>query len=102
MSDPINQPAGAQSVGSNLLISYEELVRIRTYMASIEAKLDATLALKGQVDALDKRVAALERKKAFDSGEKKSWNVMVAFMGGMASTALVEVGLRYLPKLWGA
>lgn len=83
------------------MISYDELVRIRTYMAEISAQLTAALALRGDFESLERRVTGLETAKAYNDGANKSRNTILAFVGGVVTAALGGGALMYLPKTWG-
>jgi hypothetical protein len=81
------------------MISYEKLVSIETSLASTSAKLDAALALKGDVDKLANRVSKLETSKAYSDGSSNSRNTILAWIGGMVTAAIGGGALMYLPKI---
>lgn len=99
MADATEQNASGH--GASLMVSYQELVTIRTMLATITAQLQAALALQGKVDALEKRVGYLERGAAGDAGARRVWNTIVAFVAGVVTMALGGGALKILPMLWG-
>lgn len=90
----------AQTGGPGVMVSYRELVAIRTQMTSMDGKLTAALALSGRVDTLDVRVGHIERWRAGLMGEKKTWNTVRAFFGGAVTLAACGGAINILPKLW--
>lgn len=87
--------------GVSIMVSYRELVEIRAQIATLTGMLQAALAMQGQVTRLDKRLAVVENILAGRSGERKTWNTIAAYLGGVVTTALGGGALMYLPKLWG-
>ncbi len=85
--------------GTALMISYDELVRIRTYMAEISAQLTAALALKGDFDRLEHRVEQLELNKAYSDGGSSTKKTILVYLAGVVSSAMGGGALMYLPKL---
>ena len=77
------------------MVSYKELVEIRTHMATLNAKLDAALALRGDVDQLKERMRDVELKLATASGQAQGggWVMRVVFQ---ALWALAAAGLGVL------
>jgi hypothetical protein len=83
------------------MVSYRELVEIRTQMATMMGMLQATLALQGKVDQLDKRVQNIELIMATSRGENRLRNTLLAWVAGMVTAAFGGGALYYLPVLWG-
>lgn len=83
-----------------VLVSYRELVEIRTSMEAMKGMLQAALALSGRVDTLDVRVGHIERWRAGITGEEKTWSTVRAFIGGAATLACAGGAIQYLPHLW--
>jgi hypothetical protein len=60
--------AGAPVKGAGaIMVSYRELVEIRSKMERLDAKLDAALVLRAAVEKLEKRVTSLETDRAVRS-----------------------------------
>lgn len=105
MTQQADVPASAPS--SNLkdmppvLVSYQELVTIRTQLAMIGAQLQAALALTGRVDGLERRLGKVEVSLAGQYGERRTWHSILTYLAGMVSAAIGGGALMILPKFWG-
>ena len=84
------------------MVSYETLAGILNKNAVIEAKLDAALSLKGDVDALARRVSDLENNQAYRKGAVSTKTRLWSFVAGAVSTAVAAGALQYLPTIWHA
>lgn len=102
MADPeqhANQPGEGR--GSAILMSYRELVEIRTQQATILGKLDAALMLQGKVDRIDHRLLQVELVLAGKAGATKTWHIILGFLGGVLTTALAGLAEVIIPRLIG-
>lgn len=84
-----------------VMLSYKELVEIRTEMVRLNAKLDAALALRGDVDNLKERMRDLELKFASSSAHQESgasWmkHIWTAALG-LLSALIGALGGKLLP-----
>lgn len=90
--------------GQGIMISYQELVLIRTELVKQGAKLDACLALKGTVEGIEKRLGKVENMLSGKAGERRVWSLVMGFLIGTV-TAVVGGGavvfFNFLPKHWG-
>jgi len=84
MDAPIADPRGV-----GIMVSYKELVEIRTQMATMMAMLQAALALQGKVDIMDHRLQKVELFLAGKAGAQKSWNTMLGFVAGVVTAGAV-------------
>lgn len=87
--------------GAAIMVSYKELVEIRTAMNSMTAMLQAALALQGDMKTLDKRMTAVELTLAGKAGERRTWNTILGVLLGWLTAAIGGGALMILPKLWG-
>lgn len=95
-------PAETGSRGAAIMVSYEELVKIRTHLAEVTAQLQAALALRGDFDRLAQRVAALETQQAYEEGGAAKVKRIVTLIGTILTSAIGGGALTMiLPKLGG-
>lgn len=89
------------SRASGVMISYKELVQIRTEMATLNAKLDAALALRGDVDLLKERMREVELRLATASGQAEGGGTVMKLvwqgLWGLAAAIIGALGSKYLP-----
>lgn len=91
----------AQPQGVGIMVSYQELVTIRTQIATMTGMLQAALALVGRVESIDKRLGRVENILSGKQGERKTWNTITVFFAGVVTMALGGGAISYLPKLLG-
>lgn len=84
-----------------VMVTYQELVSIRTHLAMMGGQLNAALALQGRVDGFEKRLGKVEVALAGQSGERRTWHSILVFAGGVVTAAIGGGALMILPKLWG-
>lgn len=98
MGDVVEQqPPAVQGVG--IMVSYRELVEIRTQMTSMGGKLDAAMALLGRVNSMDTRLGKVENILSGKAGERRTWNTIAGFIVGLVTAALAGGAVLYLPHL---
>lgn len=90
-----------QMGGSGIMISYQELVTIRTQIEGMRGMLQSALALQGRVDSMDRRLGKVENALSGKSGERRVWNTLFAFFGGAGTMALGGWAMQYIPRLMG-
>lgn len=95
------QAAAVEPRGVGIMVSYKELVEIRTQIVGISSQLTAALALQGKVDQLDHRVQSVELALAGRAGSQNTWHTVLTFLGGVVTTAVAGGALAFLPKLMG-
>jgi hypothetical protein len=101
--DTENTHAGEREpVGRSIVLSYRELVELRTEISEVKSMLTAALALQGAVTDHEKRISRLERGEAAKEGRRSAWVTILAFFGGMASALIGGGALQYLPTLLGS
>jgi hypothetical protein len=83
------------------MVSYKELVEIRTAMNGMQSMLTGALALRGDMDKLTRRVHKLELKDARLDGAASARYTMLGYIGGLVTAAIGGGAFLVLPKLWG-
>lgn len=91
-----NQPQGV-----GIMVSYQELVTIRTQQATMMGMLQAALALQGTVAGIEKRLGRVENILSGKAGERRTWNTILGFIVGVVTMALGGGATMYLPILLG-
>lgn len=83
--------------GAAIMVSYRELLEIRTQMANMAGQLTAALALRGVVDKLTDRVHALEIHQASSKGESQAMKLVVTGAISLIAAIIGAVGSKLLP-----
>ena len=105
MAEPDRSPRGA-----DMMLSYNKLLAFETSMVEIKSMLQATLALKGDVDRIredvrnnredhELRLVALEQIQATGIAEASVWKRLRTFGYGVLTTAVLGGGFAYLPAI---
>jgi hypothetical protein len=83
--------------GAAIMVSYRELLEIRTQMANMAGQLTAALALRGVVDKLADRVHSLEINQASQKGGSQAMKLMATGLVSLAAALIGAVGGKLLP-----
>lgn len=97
MDTTTDNEATPHTRGSALIISYKELVEIRTQMATMAGQLTAALALRGTVERLADRVHSLELTQASQQGGSNAMKLVATGVISLAAALIGAVGSKHLP-----
>lgn len=87
---PITQSSSHRS--PNILVSYQELVKLNARMERIDSKLDVALTLPAKIADQDKRITALETERAVRNAKGGVYGKGMELLWALALT-LIAAGV---------